>query len=148
MTAELVEYRPTPTGGVARRCTATSKRTGQQCGDVAVRGLDKCRMHVGMSLAEARAEAARRAASLVHPAFERVADTIADENAPQAVRLAAAKMVVDLVTDPKLDQPEELRVVRLVVAAFHRAVAKVDLTEQQRSALVEAMAGELPDDLV
>lgn len=32
------------------RCTAKSKRTGEQCGGQAVTGKDKCRMHGGSSL--------------------------------------------------------------------------------------------------
>lgn len=39
----------TPTGGVAARCQARSKRHGGQCGAMAVRGKAVCKTHGGRS---------------------------------------------------------------------------------------------------
>ena len=39
----------TPTGGVATRCQARSKRHGGQCGAMAVRGKAVCKTHGGRS---------------------------------------------------------------------------------------------------
>lgn len=51
-TIDKSEYTPTittPTGGTAARCQARSKRHGEQCGAMAVRGKAVCRIHGGRS---------------------------------------------------------------------------------------------------
>lgn len=48
---------------VCQRCTAKSKRTGQQCGAVAMRGKTKCAQHGGKSTGPKTAEGKTRAAT-------------------------------------------------------------------------------------
>jgi len=47
-------------GTTAPRCQAKSKRSQEQCKKAAVRGKDKCRMHVGASTGAFTAEGRKR----------------------------------------------------------------------------------------
>lgn len=81
-------------GGVPpwRQCTATSKRTGERCGAMAVYGAWTCRSHGGTTIKSL--EAARRRLEDVLPlAVARLIDCL--ESADERVVLVAAKDLLD-----------------------------------------------------
>ncbi len=74
------------------QCTATNKRTGQQCGRAAISGGSVCWVHGGAA-PQVRAAALRRIHSLVDPALEVLAEAMEQGPTPEGVR--AARDVLD-----------------------------------------------------
>jgi len=74
------------------QCTAHTKSTGKRCTRPAIPGGNVCRFHGG-NAPQTRAAALRRLQSLVAPALEVMADTLAGRS--NTLRLIAARDVLD-----------------------------------------------------
>ena len=101
-----------------RLCTATT-RAGNPCRSPAISGGMVCRMHGGSS-PQAK-EAAHRVvlADLLSPALLLLRDALTDGKVPMAVRVSAARVVLDKVAaDPYATIPPE--------AVFERWIADLE----------------------
>lgn len=109
-----------------RRCKATSKQSGQQCGRAAVPGLAVCVMHGGKT--QASQEKARRIiAEASEIAALAMVKMVNDKTAPHAVRVSAAKDIMDRGgLKPKEEVSVELSKFEQIVA---RGEVLVDLDE-------------------
>lgn len=76
-----------------RRCSATSKQTGNQCRRYPVPGAAVCCMHGGKA-PQVQRTARQRIASLVDPAIDTLAELLKSQVQPR-VALGAAKDVLD-----------------------------------------------------
>lgn len=81
----------------APQCTAESKGTGERCQRFAMKGLDKCPIHCGMTLEQARERARLNMAVLLDPALGRVVEVIDDDSTTPMERIATAKYLSDRV---------------------------------------------------
>jgi hypothetical protein len=88
---------PTPPN---RGCRAKN-RQGTLCGAPAIKGLTKCRMHAGVDLTTARLKGLSNLAALTPLAIEHLAATLTEPMVPEPVRLAAAKIILDVGLDPR-----------------------------------------------
>ena len=80
---------------MGRRCTAKAKSTEHQCKNAPIHGATVCRYH-GAGAPQVKAAAARRVLEeLVDPALIALRDIVNDRTIPEAVRLAAAKDILD-----------------------------------------------------
>jgi len=84
----------TDTHPIRLACRAISKATGKPCGNKAIPGGRVCRYHGGR--APQTLEAARqRLESYVHPALDVYASYLRDTEAPEQIRFAVARDVLD-----------------------------------------------------
>ena len=80
---------------MGRRCTAKAKSTGDQCKNAPIHGATVCKYH-GAGAPQVKAAAARRVLEeLVDPALVALRDIVNDRTILEAVRLAAAKDILD-----------------------------------------------------
>lgn len=83
--------------GASTRCTAVSKRSGEPCGNWALVGDTKCRMHVGKTVADSREASRMRLLEAADPAaavLVKLALNL-DGNVPHNIQLAAARDILD-----------------------------------------------------
>lgn len=104
---------------------AARRKDGEPCGQIAFRGLERCRHHAGVDLTTARLQGLANIGALVPLAIEHLADTIADPKVPEPVRLAAAKIILDAGLDPRaaelvarISEEQEARVVNAFINAL------------------------------
>lgn len=76
-------------------CHATAKSTGKRCGKAPIPGAKVCRFHGGAAPQVKAASARRVLEALVGPALVALRDIVQDVAAPESVRLAAAKDILD-----------------------------------------------------
>lgn len=76
-----------------RLCSATSKRTGRQCGSTPPPGSPVCQWHGGAA-PQVKKAAADRLAEMVDPALDALRKMV-DEADSDAVRLSAVKDILD-----------------------------------------------------
>ena len=95
----------------SRKCHATSKQTGRQCGAWAIRGGSVCRYHGGLA-PQVIAKAEDRLKALIDPAIVRLAELVNQTQFP-SVAIAAVKDVLD--RNGQLGRPAETHDVTLNV---------------------------------
>jgi uncharacterized protein YjiS (DUF1127 family) len=129
-------------------CNARN-RAGEECGQVAIRGLTKCRHHAGISTAEARIKGLQALGTIVPTSIDRLAGIIDDQDATNADLIRAIKVVFDTALDSRsvgelerISEEQEL----VVVNAFIRALADVGINgetaQQIAAAFQHHLAGE------
>lgn len=127
---------------------AARRKDGEPCGQIAFRGLERCRHHAGVDLTTARLQGLANIGALVPIAIEHLADTIADPKVPEPVRLAAAKIILDAGLDPRaaelvarISEEQEARVVN----AFINALADNGINGEAAEAVSSAFQRHLVD---
>jgi hypothetical protein len=121
-----------PLQGNPRPCTATSKRTGEQCKNPARKGAAVCRSHGG-NAPQVQAKARERLAVLVDPAIKKLGEFIRDGGlSPQA--LAAVRDVLDRAG---LQAPKVLELHTVDEAAVLAALAAAEAELAELSELGE-----------
>ncbi len=112
-------YQPT-------RCTAHSKRTGEPCGNWSIRGGTVCRKHGGAAK-QTKEAAARRIFAAADRAAAAIVGLMEDRETPHAVKLAAAR---DLLDRAGLSMRNELTVeVKPWEGVIDRIIVDVDPAE-------------------
>lgn len=81
--------------GISTRCTARSKRSGEQCKAWALIGSEKCRMHRGITTEDARQRAQQRLLEAADPAAAKLVQLMNDPDVSHNIQLAAAKDILD-----------------------------------------------------
>jgi hypothetical protein len=76
----------------SRKCTATNKKTGRQCGQWAIPGGTVCRYHGG-NAPQVRRKAEERLKELVAPAITALHEILSDPKHPH--RMAAIKEILE-----------------------------------------------------
>ena len=89
------------------RCTSPAKTTGKQCRRGAIHGGTVCKKHGG-GAPQVKKAAAERLKALVHPAIDRINQTIEGVNIPAAVALAAAKDILDRTGHKPVEKHEDV----------------------------------------
>lgn len=147
MTGNLVStQRMTAQGAPA--CSAR-KHGGEPCGQPAMRGLDKCRFHTGMSVSDARAKGRVTLARATIDAAGRLAETIADDTAADRDRIAAARTVLDYGLDPRqaeLDRALEAWQVTALTGAVVDLLDHLGLAGEARDEAVNVLRAALDAD--
>ncbi len=77
-----------------RRCTATSKQTGEPCGSTPAPGFTVCKWH-GAKAPQVENKARQRILAAADPAAAVLVALCLDDTTPPAVRLAAARDLLD-----------------------------------------------------
>lgn len=125
---------------------AARRKDGEPCGQIAFRGLERCRHHAGVDLTTARLQGLANIGALVPLAIEHLADTIADPKVPEPVRLAAAKIILDAGLDPRMGDVEarvKAQHVQMLLDAFAAALGPLDLRPEEQEAVWNRFAAEI-----
>lgn len=127
----------------SRRCTATSKRSGQRCRRAAIAGGTVCRAHGGAA-PQVRNAARRRLLKAADPAAARLVDALADEDSRTAVRAAdliLRRASVDTTVEFELPAIESIEDALAASSALLRAVAEGSIDVDAGERLQRLLAG-------